>query len=91
VTVGRKRDQVKPNRKKRVNLRVSSLPHSSAAEVRVMPGKPCGAWVSGGFRARNTVPRLGGTSDGYSSVTRITHCDAFIAVGTVLVARLLRW
>jgi hypothetical protein len=91
VTVGRKRDQVKPNRKKRVNLRVSSLPHSSTAEVRVMPGKPCAAWLSGGFRARNTVPRLGSTRDGYSSVTRITHCDAFIAVGTVLVARLLRW
>jgi hypothetical protein len=80
VTVGRKRDQVKPNRKKRVNLRVSSLPCNSADEVRKMRGKPCGAWLSGRFRARIRPLAFDRTGDGYPSVTRITHCYAFIAV-----------
>ena len=87
VTVGRKRDQVKPNRKKRVNLRVSSLPCNSADEVRKMREKPCGTWLSGRFRPRMRPLAFDRTGAGYPSVTRITHCYAFIAVRPALTVR----
>ena len=35
--------------------------------------------------------RPGGTSDGYPSVTRITHCDALFMVGPALAAGPLGW
>jgi len=52
-----------------------------------MRGKPCGAWLSGRFRARMRPLAFDRTRDGYPSVTRITHCYAFIAVHPVFAGR----